>query len=94
MVSVVTPQARARWDAHRQGLKPLDEEWNTETLNTAAGSQLKSLGKLLTHPELLSIEQLQPLLAKNFSCGPLLPQNTRQTFEDQSLTVIQGVIDA
>jgi hypothetical protein len=94
MVSVVTPQARARWDAHRQGLKPLDEEWNTETLNTAAGSQLKSLGKLLTHPELLSTEQLQLLLAKNFSCGPLLPQNTRQTFEDQSLTVIQGVIDA
>ena len=94
LVSVVTPQARARWDAQRQGLNPLDEEWNTETLNTAAGSQLKSLGKLLTHPELLSTERLQPLLAKSFSCGPLLPQKTRPTFEDQSLTVIQGVTDA
>lgn len=66
---------------------PSKDGWDTEVFNGKAMTQLKTLGKLLTHPGDLDSAAVEELLAGDFACGPLRPADVVTVLDDQHLMV-------
>lgn len=62
-------------------------EWDTELLNTAAGTQLKQIEKLLAKPETIDTAHLAPLVTDDFTCTRLRSEALEAAFEDAALVV-------
>ena len=72
---------------------PSKDGWETEAFNELANRQLKSLGKLLTHPEQLAAADLTKLVTSQFSCQALRPQSVEQVFQDHLFSVERAHLD-
>ncbi len=66
---------------------PLKDGWDTEAFSLKAKKQLTTLGKLITHPEIIDAARVEPLAVETFSCGPLKPNILRTVFRDRGLRV-------
>ena len=66
---------------------PVLDGWNSERFSELAESQLKKLGEMLTHSEMLDAGHASQLASRSFSCGPLRPINLKPTFRDPSILV-------
>ncbi len=69
---------------------PMQDGWNTELLQAACSEQLKKLANSLADPIELSANNLQPLLAKDFTCEVLRPDDLQVVFRDKSVTVYRS----
>lgn len=77
-------------EGEMKNLDPRLEGWDTEAFNSAAGAQISALGKLLHDPAHVDTAALAPLLASDFSCGPLRPEELTQVFASGVLRVLRG----
>jgi len=68
-------------------LDPAEAGWESEAFSEQAGGQLKQLGKLLAHPEMLDADHVAPLLDADFQGGPLRPEKLTTAFEDDGVLV-------
>ena len=66
---------------------PSKDGWDTEVFNGKAMKQLKTLGKLLTHPDSIDAAAVEKLLAEKFACGPLRPAGVGTVLDDKHLKV-------
>ena len=66
---------------------PSKDGWDTEVFNGKAMKQLKTLGKLLTHPHSIDAAAVEKLLAEKFACGPLRPAGVVTVLDDKHLIV-------
>jgi hypothetical protein len=66
---------------------PSKDGWDTEVFNDKAMKQLKTLGKLLTHPDEIDAAAVEKLVAGDFTCGPLRPAGVVTVLDDQHLKV-------
>lgn len=85
-----TPSARLRdddpsWMTDRDD--PLDDGWDTEAFNRAAGAQLKKLAKLLQESAPIDRGQAEQLVADDFACCQLRPAALQVEFQDAALVV-------
>lgn len=69
---------------------PADDGWSTEVASDRAMAILKRLGNLLADGKLLSVDQVQDLVDKGFSGGPLVPVKLQTVFEDSTVLVERG----
>jgi hypothetical protein len=67
--------------------EPAMDEWQGEVFNDLASSQLKSLGKLLEHPETITATSLKNLAHAGFTPCSLLPGGLEVVFEDEAFLV-------
>ena len=61
---------------------PAKDGWDTEVFNENASGVLKKLAKIIATSERLTVDQLQPLLADNFSCSEMFPTTLEVGFDD------------
>ncbi len=66
---------------------PSADGWETEAFHQLAKKQLEKLGELVIRPNPVRANELAPLVAADFSCGPLLPHTLRPVYEDRALIV-------
>jgi len=64
---------------------PREDGWSTEAFSAEAERVLKQLGGLLSTR--YQPQDLEPLVAEQFSCGPLLPTNRKIVFQDGDFVV-------
>jgi hypothetical protein len=76
--------------AQLKRVDPQVDGWDAEVFEAAAGSQLKTLGKLLAHPDELEAAQIQRLATDEFTCSPLRPTDLQQAFSDDCFTVYRA----
>jgi len=69
-----------------------DKGWETETLNSTSGTQLKLLGKLFEHPADITPTQLEKLLDPDFECGTLKP-TLEIAYQDPPFVVFRQAAD-
>jgi len=91
--AAVTPQGKQRWLQRREGLDPTSDGWSSEVFSQSANSQLKILGKFLTHPEQVDDSHAQRILDLDFTCDLLRPLQLQTVFRSSVLQVDRGVID-
>jgi hypothetical protein len=72
---------------------PSSDGWDTEVFHRAVGAQLKTMGKLLEHAGEISAANVEELLAPQFSCNALRPDNMDVVFQDQTLVVRRGSME-
>ena len=75
-----------------QKANPTFDDWETEVLNETASSQLKALGKLIQHPEMLNDEHLAGIIGDDFSCQTLRPAALRDILNDGILLVRRSAV--
>ena len=66
---------------------PTADGWETEAFHALAKKQLKQLGELLIRPDPVQAAELAALVASEFVCDPLLPDNLHNVYEDTALVV-------
>jgi hypothetical protein len=81
--AVATPKSVTRANIDDPGL----DGWTSEAFATLASDQLKKIGKLMAKPSRLDAAHLADLVAEDFTCGELRPENLDQVFRDDALTV-------
>ncbi|MFT5104829.1 MAG: hypothetical protein ACI9UA_000447 [Pseudoalteromonas tetraodonis] len=69
---------------HREGSK---REWQGEVFNELAMEQLKSLGKVLEHPEKIAAEALAGIVLNGTRTTVLVPGDLKPSFQDSAFTV-------
>ena len=73
---------------------PAADGWETEVFHAKAKKQLEKLGALLVRTEPVQARELAPLLAADFSCGPLLPGTLHPVYEDRALIVQRALAES
>ncbi|MEM7313273.1 MAG: VCBS repeat-containing protein [Planctomycetota bacterium] len=68
---------------------PVVDGWDTERFSELAGSQLKVIGKLLTHPEDLDDAHVRKIASETYQGRPIRPGNLQKAFGDKSLTILR-----
>ncbi|MFT6864271.1 MAG: hypothetical protein ACJAVK_002836 [Akkermansiaceae bacterium] len=87
-VDVVDPRIPMEKKASWQEIDdPSKDGWDTEVFTGEAMTQLKALGKLLSHHEKIEPAAVEGLIGKDFSSGPLRPGNLVTVFNDQHMKV-------
>lgn len=66
---------------------PSSDGWHTEVLAGRADKQLKHLKELLLTNEIPSAEKVQPFLAADFICDPLLPASLSTAYESGAVHI-------
>lgn len=66
---------------------PEMDGWDTEAFQGEAKNQLKQLGKLFSRPDEIDSDHLSPLIADDFRCARLLPNEFPVVFENADLKV-------
>ena len=66
---------------------PSQDGWSSEAFTATAAKQLKSIGKLLEHPQELATTDLDDIASKEFHCTPLIPADLVTVFQDQNIEV-------
>jgi len=85
------PTARtASWDEIDN---PSKDGWDTEVFANEATKQLKSLGKLLSHPDQIDDASVGNLITDDFACSTLRPENL-ETIRDDQLLKIDRLLNA
>ncbi|MCH8922742.1 MAG: hypothetical protein IIA67_06295, partial [Planctomycetes bacterium] len=74
-------------DAGSSDLGAERDGWDSEAASAAVDAQLKSLGKLLAHPETIDESRIEKLVGTDFQCGPLRPAKLRTVMDDSALMV-------
>ena len=77
-------------DQLAQKANPEDDNWDTEVLAAAAGTQLKRLGKLIANEQPLEIANIAPLVADGFFCEQLWPTGLIRVFDDGMTSVYRS----
>lgn len=73
---------------------PSADGWDTELFHNRAKLQLELLAELMTLAEQKETKPLAGLLATDFGCEALVPEQLQLAFEDQVLRVERGVFPA
>jgi len=84
---LATSLQQKKKDERAQLLDPNQDGWETEAFSDQATSLLKSIGKLLGHPEKLDEEKLSSMVLDDFVSEPLRPDELTTVFEGQAMTV-------
>ena len=73
--------------------EPDQDGWESEVLHQTSNAQLKQLAKLFEKGGGQNIQpsQLSGIVAKSFSCGPLVPGELNEVFRDRALVVRRAV---
>lgn len=71
-------------------LDPQRAGWDSEAFSEQAELQLKALGKLLAHPELIDADHVAPLVAADFHSEPLRAEPLVEAYRDGALTVLRS----
>ena len=69
---------------------PQRDGWSTELWQAAASDQLKRIAALIASDEGIVPDALAPLLAADFACQPLRPDNLELVFSDGVVRVRRG----
>jgi len=72
---------------------PSKDGWDTEVFANEATKQLKSLGKLLAHPDKIDDASVGKLIIDDFACMALRPENL-ETIRDDQLLKIDRLLNA
>jgi len=67
---------------------PAQDLWKTEVFNEVAGSQLKQLGKLLSHPAEITADELSRLATERVSVTPLRPESLETLYSTAAISVL------
>ncbi len=87
--STEQPDYEDRVEAKQELKDAAKDDWDTEVYNDLAGKQLKTLGKLLGHPEEIDAAHLSELAVPSFASGGLRPGALQPVFQDGALTVVR-----
>jgi len=80
-------------DNHRSWAEvddPTKDGWDTEAFSDQANQQLKHIGKLIAGAEGIDPARIASLIAPDFTCAALLPEDLSTVFEDPALKVERG----
>lgn len=73
--------------------RPRSAPWDAEAFSAAAAGQLATLGHLLEAGAAGAVD-VRPLLAADFACGPLQPDDLSTVFTADGITVVRGTVPA
>ena len=82
-----TPQLAKQAAAQRTHLDPRSDGWDTEAFAEAAAAQLQQVANALESAGSSSEQDLKPILAVDFVCGPLKSAQLEDVFSDGALVV-------
>jgi hypothetical protein len=70
-------------------LDPQADGWESETFHDRASAQLKTLATLIGQWDAIDERELAKLVASEFRCSALRPDNLREVFHDQAVRVLR-----
>ena len=85
--TLTTPQLAKQVSAQRTHLDPRGDGWDTEAFAESAAAQLQQVSNALATAGSISQQDLKPILAVDFACGPLKPLQLEDVFSDGALVV-------
>ena len=65
------------------------DDWDTEVLNETTGSQFKELARLIKHPAEIARKHITPLIADDFTCQILRPNDLVEVHSNNQLVVLR-----
>ena len=91
IATLPTPQLARRTSIERDHLDPRKDGWDTEAFAERAVSQLHHLAEVLQQAKPTSETALQQILADDFVCNRLKPDDLEAVFRDEALVVRRSV---
>jgi hypothetical protein len=88
--TITTARSLALGQLDRQTLDPSRDGWDSEAFAELALAQLKELGQLIEHPNLIEFARFERLASARFASGSLRPAHLDQVFADRGTTVWRG----